>query len=70
MLPPASLQAAALDAGATWMDILSGLWEKVSGSSQSPILAASCPAATGWVGRFGRWQERPWAVFALARAQA
>lgn len=72
--PQPPLQAAALSAGATRTDgrtdVLSGLWEKVSGSSRSPILAASCPAATGWAGRFGRWRERPWAVFALAGAQA
>lgn len=41
------------------MDIPSGLQEKAPGSSQSPILAASCPATTGWAGRFGRWRERP-----------
>lgn len=29
------------------------------GSSQSPILASSCPVTTGWAGRLGRWRERP-----------
>lgn len=42
----------------TGMDLPFGPWEKVPGSSQSPIPAASCPATTGWAGRFGRWRGK------------